>query len=173
MVSPVWYKVVDFETAEIPLGGKRGAGKVALVDIGLLPMIARHSRKWHLCEGYARASSRLLGKKVRLHRVVMDVASGGSEVDHISRNRLDNRRSNLRFATRSFGARNKITRGVSKFPGVFWCRRDKKWRAAIMVDGRHKSLGYFASELDAARAYHTEALKLDPLLSFPVWSQLD
>ena len=100
MVSPVWYKVVDFETAEIPLGGKRGAGMVTLVDIGMLPLIARHSRRWYLHNGYAAARSRLLGKPlVKLHRVVMDVASGGRDVDHISRNKLDNRRSNLRLVS--------------------------------------------------------------------------
>ena len=37
--------------------------------------------------------------------------------------------------------------------GVYWNKRDKKWKAGIWINGKHKHLGLFTYELDAANAY--------------------
>jgi NUMOD4 motif/AP2 domain len=46
---------------------------------------------------------------------------------------------------------------TSRFKGVWWHAKGKKWRASIQLDGRTKHLGGFALESDAARAYDAAA----------------
>jgi hypothetical protein len=74
------------------------------------------------------------------------------EVDHINRNRLDNRRANLRVVERSANSMNVPGRGASSFVGVSWFRPAKLWRAYMQVDGRRVELGYFKEEREAAKA---------------------
>ena len=87
----------------------------------------------------------------------------GFIVDHKSRDKLDNRWSNLRYATRGQNAANsKDRKGTSKFKGVCWHKRIGKWHAQITfrTNGimRVKSLGYFTKEIDAAKAYQQAAI---------------
>ena len=47
------------------------------------------------------------------------------------------------------------TETTSKFWGVNWDRRDKKWRAQYQdADGKRHTIGYFDDEEEAARAYN-------------------
>lgn len=87
--------------------------------------------------------------------------SGESDVDHVSRDSLDNRRSNLRQATRSQNQMNKRPRygTSSRFKGVSWHKARGKWAAEIRKDGKGVWLGRFAEEEDAARAYDAAAKK--------------
>jgi hypothetical protein len=82
------------------------------------------------------------------------------DVDHVNRNPLDNRRRNLRVVTRSRNLLNTVVRagGSSRFRGVSLDRRSGKWKAYIKVNGRHRHLGLFAVEEEAARAYNVAAL---------------
>ena len=47
---------------------------------------------------------------------------------------------------------------TSKYIGVNWKKQNKKWRAAIKINGKAKHLGYFDDELEASNAYQ-EKLK--------------
>jgi hypothetical protein len=113
---------------------------------------------------YARRNVRVGGSRVEvsLHREIM-CAAPDQVVDHINGNGLDNRRGNLRLCTRAGNARN-LTRkqaGTSShFKGVCWHSRDRKWVAMIKAPGlkSQKSLGYFALEIEAARAYDAAAV---------------
>jgi hypothetical protein len=68
---------------------------------------------------------------------------------------------NLRKASKSQNAMNMKTRyGTSKFKGVRWQKRDKKWEARIRNNGKLKFLGYFDDEEEATRAYDEEARKI-------------
>jgi hypothetical protein len=73
-------------------------------------------------------------------------------VDHIDRDRANDRIDNLRLATqaeqnKNLGANSRNTSGVN---GVFWNERDGKWVAYICPNGsRNKHLGYFDSFEDA------------------------
>src|SRR4051794_8623449 len=72
---------------------------------------------WYLSgAGYPHAW--MGGKKVMLHRFLLDVPSG-FEVDHINRDKLDNRRNNLRIVTHQQNNMNKPGRSLtSKYKGV-------------------------------------------------------
>ena len=79
----------------------------------------------------------------------------------INRNPLDNRRCNLREATRSQNAVNsrKKANASSRFKGVAWYKPRRQWRSALVVQGKLIDLGFFDDERAAALAYDTEARK--------------
>lgn len=79
------------------------------------------------------------------------------QIDHINRDKADNRIANLRLATSS---QNHINKGLQKnntsgVKGVIWEPSLGKWRARIKVNGRNKYVGVFASIDDAAAARKT------------------
>eukprot|EP01046_Picozoa_sp_COSAG06_P017145 COSAG06_NODE_1155_length_10484_cov_7.061759_7_plen_497_part_00 len=50
--------------------------------------------------------------------------------------------------------------GPSKFVGVHWVKKDRKWRASITHDRKSQHLGYFDDGREAARAVDTAARRL-------------
>ncbi len=111
---------------------------------------------WHLHKGYA--VTRVEGKLIYLHRLIANAPSGVM-VDHINRDRLDARRSNLRQATNSQNQANvpKRVGTTSQFKGVSRHTFSGRWQARISMGGKQKHLGYFENEEDAARAYDAMA----------------
>ena len=95
-------------------------------------------------------------KKYYIHRIVINAEK---HVDHINRDRLDNRKRNLREAT---GSQNQYNTGVptsntTGFKGVHTV--NKKFRARIKVDKKEIHLGTFNSKIVAAAAYNRAAKK--------------
>ena len=70
------------------------------------------------------------------------------------RDKLDNRRSNLRAITKAENNHNlpSYRNGGSPFRGVCWNKERGCWRASGQVAGNWTHIGYFASEEEAARA---------------------
>jgi HNH endonuclease/AP2 domain len=100
------------------------------------------------------------------HRLVMERMLGrpllrSEQVDHINGNGLDNRRSNLRLATKRQNQQNRQRRinGSSIYKGVSLFKRDGTWKSQINIDGLQKHIGYFKTQEAAARAYDAAALK--------------
>lgn len=95
------------------------------------------------------------GKRPRheyMHRALGGAQPGdGMYVDHINRDRLDNRRANLRLLTPAESAQNKpALRG--RFRGVTWDASKRKWSAQAQLAGRHHFIGRFATEEEAGAA---------------------
>lgn len=85
------------------------------------------------------------------------------EVDHINGIKTDNMASNLRMITHRQNCRSFTTtkRGAtSKYRGVSWYKRDCKWKVDIGVNGKSMHVGYFTSEVEAAKAWDEKALSL-------------
>lgn len=131
----------------------------AVVDVADFPHLS--ARPWCLSpNGYALGGFRHLkhGGRITMHRFVLGLEPGdGLEVDHINRNRLDNRRANLRICTRAENGQNVPGRpgAASRFRGVFYSTdayRTKPWRARVRLNGRNVHVGYFASEEEAGVA---------------------
>jgi hypothetical protein len=149
--------------ALVPVGDRNWSA----VDAQDLPLVL--SRSWypHPTNGgriYA-AAHKESGGTLYLHRLLSGCPQG-FEVDHANGDGLDNRRSNLRIATRSQNEANKrksrrsgSARPTSQFKGVSWETRRQRWVAQLAVDGKHRFLGYFTDELHAARAYDQAAYK--------------
>ncbi len=105
--------------------------------------------EWHCTVGYAARTEYPQGLKGRgvhilMHRVLMGMPDG-LQVDHANRNPLDNRKSNLRIATRS---QNQWNRGLqnnnsSGSKGVSWDKVNNKWRAAVNMQNKYINLGRF------------------------------
>jgi hypothetical protein len=92
-----------------------------------------------------------------LHRIIMDAAKD-RQVDHISGDPLDNRRSNLRPCTNRQNSSNQRSRGgSSKYKGVHWNRKQSVWVASIHANYGTQYIGHFNFEEDAAKAYDTRA----------------
>lgn len=84
------------------------------------------------------------------------------DVDHINRDKADNRWCNLRLATRSQNSSNvdpARRRNTSGFIGVTFDKARDKWRAQIRIDGRKVNLGRFSDPVEAAKAHDDAARK--------------
>ncbi len=106
---------------------------------------------------------------VSVHRLAWFLHYGvfpRKEIDHRDRVKSNNAIANLRLATRANNHMNgskKVKRSggafSSRFKGVSWNRRDRRWVAMIGLAGKTKYLGSFVDEVEAARAYNGAAAK--------------
>lgn len=89
-----------------------------------------------------------------MHRVIADTPEG-MDTDHRDGDGLNNRRGNLRQATRSQNARNMRMKAVntSGIKGVSWHKASNRWRATINTGTGLKHLGSFKCTTAAAIVY--------------------
>lgn len=137
-------------------------GLIALVDDEDFESINQFRWKRDI-QGYASSKIRLDGKQkdIFMHRVIMKVSDRRIILDHVNGNKLDNRRSNLRFATNSQNGMNRgmPSNNTSGFKGVTRHKRTGKWQASINFNGMFRYLGLYANPEDAHAAYCAAALK--------------
>ncbi len=145
---------------EIPLT----KGYVAIVDDEDFERLACY--KWHVCvvkphRPYARRRCHKTRNLVSMHREILD-APDGFDVDHVNRRTLDNRRTNIRIATR---AQNRANSGPNSnnqtgYKGVRFIEGQKKPFVAFIRDGKYKHLGCFVNASAAAVVYDRAARSL-------------
>jgi len=97
------------------------------------------------------------GTAYAVHRIIWAMHFGQwpeKQIDHINRNRIDNRLQNLRLVTATENCRNKSrsSANTSGVKGVCWDRASGKWLAQIKVDMKNKNLGRYANLEDARAA---------------------
>lgn len=75
-------------------------------------------------------------------------------LDHIDRDRLNNKWTNLREASQQCNIRNCniFKSNTSGIIGVGWHKQTRKWRASIMVSGKDIHIGLFNTKIEAAQA---------------------
>lgn len=169
--------IVRGDYVEIVLRGVRSRGKKTLIDVADLPRVENHS--WFLNNtGYARRTSETKnGSGPLLHRVVMGLGPSDSDprrVDHINRDRLDNRRANLRIVTPGQNAQNVGNRAKSgsqcQFRGVnrVVLRTVVRFVAYVTVAGKLRFHKRFKTEVEAAAAASQARFRLMPFSNEPV-----
>jgi len=105
------------------------------------------------------------GQNYRCHRLAWLYVHGefpNGNLDHINRNKTDNRIANLRIASKKQNAENTGIQSNNKsgYRGVFWNSRKCKWQAQIKNNGKQFHLGFFENALDASHAYEKKAAEL-------------
>lgn len=138
--------------------------------------------KWR-CGVHLRANNMYAGKvaghrnatgyiSIRVHDILMPAHRAAwaiqhgswpdGEIDHVNRERADNRICNLRVATRSENSRNVPRHNDSSSPykGVSWDKAKGLWQAGIGHEGKRKALGRFKTAEEARDAYQNAARQL-------------
>ena len=91
-------------------------------------------------------------------------------IDHINHNSLDNRKANLRPATRTQNIwhRKKFKKpSRSRYKGIDWLKTQNRWRARIRVNGKRIYLGSFDNQISAAKAYDDAAKRYHGQFAVP------
>lgn len=143
----------------VPLHGANSVRGFAVADEEDRAKLEAH--RWFLANtGYAATS----GGRVLMHRYLVGLERGdGRETDHRDRNRLNNRRGNLRVVTKASNRQNVAGRPhTSKHRGVHWHPGAGKWRAMVYHDGRSRHVGYFTDEEAAGHAAEQARAELMP-----------
>ena len=144
--------------AVIEVKGKWSKG-FALVD----------DNKWHELSQYSWCGQHLgyvkglvQGKQVLMHQVVYGQVPVGKVIDHLNHDPYDNRRDNLREASRGENAQNRTPKKrANGLPiGVNMTRHKTKYFATITHKRKQIHIGTFETAEDAALAYDTKALEL-------------
>jgi hypothetical protein len=132
----------------------------AIVDIEDFDELNKH--KWQ-CSFYGYAvrdinngkRNRKEGRRVcvKMHQCI-NKAPEGLITDHINRNKLDNRRCNLRSVSPSQNSFNSSLskNNTSGCVGIVWRKDIKKWSARIKVNYKEIYLGCFKDKNDAIKA---------------------
>lgn len=139
-------------------------GKFAIVDDCDYEYLMQW--KWHYRnDDYAVRTDRTNGMQqtIRMHRIILERMGFKNFVrsDHINRDRLDNRRCNLRSATnrQSNCNRSRFRNNISGYIGVCWYKQYGNWHAQIGINGKQTHIGYYDNLKEAAKAYNKAALK--------------
>lgn len=107
---------------------------------------------------------KVLSRPYKAHRLAWLYMNGTwpkLDIDHINRNRSDNRIANLREVThkQNHQNRSKSSNNTSGHPGIYWDKQKSKWRAKIEHNQKQIHLGYF-TDIEEALSARKAAEKL-------------
>ena len=130
-----WRLIDGYDNYEISSHGRCRNNKTSRI---LKPNIVR--------SGYYFVSLRKdkITKRYPIHRLVafafLENPLNKKCVDHIDRNQKNNMLSNLRWATlnENQGNRSKQKNTTSIYKGVYWNKKNQKWKTAIYKNGKQQ-----------------------------------
>jgi len=141
---------------EISLSGLHGKGLKTIVDDSDFAWLSK--RLWYFdpTSGYAKQHCRRSSGKasvLKLHNLLLPPRQGMC-ADHINRNKLDNRRENLRYVTKGENNRNTFRRdNTSGFTGVSRTgTRLRPWVVRYSFNGKYHHVGCFVTKQEAVCA---------------------
>jgi len=153
---------IEGDIAYVPLT----RGYEAVIEVADVPLV--DAWNWYANVRYRRdgtirtiyAARKTTNKHLFLHRIILSPRDG-VDVDHIDGSGLNNRRTNLRHATKRQNQHNSTKRcdNTSGFKGVSLCAVGGNWRARIKINGKEMSLGCFDTPEEAAAAYAEASAK--------------
>lgn len=153
------YRVLPDGTLALELRRKGGAiAGYALIEAEDLPLVA--GLRWSLKDtGYVQTAykkGRAWGNM--MHRLLACPEGSGLDVDHINRDRLDNRRSNLRLVSSNDNKQNTGSQrgSASRYRNV--CKAEYGWQVYV----RGVYYGKFKSEEQAAKVARDVRARLMP-----------
>lgn len=117
-------------------------------------------------------------KKYYVHRLVAQAFIKNKLnkpfINHKNSNRSDNRIENLEWCTPAENVRFRIPQSgySSKYKGVFWKEKYKRWIAGICFNGKAIHIGNFKNEIEAAKAYDKKAKELFGNFAYPNFKNL-
>lgn len=146
---------------QLELCGNHSEGKSCLVSKDSLSFVLKY--KWYLGkDGYPITHGtidrrRQFGRGRKMHKLIMPKINKGYVIDHINRDKLDNRLFNLRICTQKENSYN-TSRKSNKYKGVR--KIGNKYKAAISKDGKNYEIGSINDEQTAAKIYDLMAEEL-------------
>lgn len=147
--TPYTYRpaVIEGDIAKLTLGGNKGYAIVDKADAGL------DKYHWSL-DGSGYPAGKVGNSVKKLHHVVIGKPPKGLVTDHINRNKLDSRRSNLRHVTQRVNTHNVniLKTNTSGHTGVTWSKNSRRWVAQGHFNGKKQSGGYHATIEEAVKA---------------------
>lgn len=117
--------------------------------------------KWYYHnKGYAARYLNDIKQHIFMHNVVANTPDD-KEADHINHDKLDNRRENLRNATKSQNLGNRLVNknSTTGYKGVLYHKINENYIARIQIGKSRKFLGSYATAIAAAIAYNNAAIK--------------
>jgi hypothetical protein len=161
--------VEDDDGVQIPLRARDGSIRAyAIVDAADADWV--NQWRWSLLNhgSYARRRETVDGrqKTILLHRELLGLprVKDGRRGDHIDRDTLNDRRSNLRVVTHTGNMQNVPSNAgsSSQYRGVCWDKSRGKWMAKRKANGQAVNLGRFTDELEAAEIVRQARARLMP-----------
>jgi hypothetical protein len=132
-------------------------GTIAIVDDEDYERLSAYKWCYSSTIGYAVSREYVNGKKraLLMHRFILDAPSD-KITDHINRDKLDNRKENLRLCSRAENNRNIGIRSHNKgiYKGVYWVPTRNKWQVTIRHNKKPMYLGSFENPHEAALMYN-------------------
>lgn len=146
--SNIYSQKLTDENGEYYLIYSTNTSDIGYVDANMLEDVQKYC--WHVDSyGYFVSQTRTddgKRKNIKMHQLLFD-----KWVDHADRNKLNNRKYNIRSCTRNENTHNANIRSdnASGYIGVSWNKTNNRWEARIMCDNENIFLGGFSNKTDA------------------------
>jgi len=148
------YQVSNFGNVKSLKFGKERILKAYIDTRGYLIVCLLKNQKRKQFQVHQLVAITFLNHKPDGHNIV---------VDHIDNDKLNNKLENLQLITNRENSSKDIDKSKtsSKYTGVYWNKRAKKYKAGIRINGKIKHLGYFDCETLASINYELELKKIN------------